>query len=128
MNVNLYLPDELGQAAKEAELPLSQLLRAAVQNELERRKAVSQQLSEPKQYLLSLEDGTTGRLTGTMITGSVTGYQVYLTDDERVIVYDTERERFWEVEEPEEELQDVLGKEDYVDAMRALGLDPIVDI
>jgi post-segregation antitoxin (ccd killing protein) len=37
MNINAYLPDELGRRAKEAGLNLSGLLREAVVAELERR-------------------------------------------------------------------------------------------
>lgn len=37
MDVNCYLPDELGRAAKQAGLPLSQLLRDAVENQLNRK-------------------------------------------------------------------------------------------
>jgi hypothetical protein len=40
MDITVYLPDELGRAAKEAELPLSQLLRDAVAAQLDRRPEI----------------------------------------------------------------------------------------
>lgn len=35
MNVNVYLPDELGKRAKEAKLPLSRMLQKAIKRELD---------------------------------------------------------------------------------------------
>jgi post-segregation antitoxin (ccd killing protein) len=37
VNITVYLPDDLGQRAKDAGLPLSRLLRAAVEKELAER-------------------------------------------------------------------------------------------
>lgn len=36
MNITVYLPDKLGQQAKELNFPLSRMLRAAVEAELEK--------------------------------------------------------------------------------------------
>lgn len=39
MNMNLYLPDAIGARARAARLPLSRMLRAAVEEELRSRAA-----------------------------------------------------------------------------------------
>jgi hypothetical protein len=130
VDITVYLPDEIGQQAKQEELTLSRLLRDAVTDELERRRAVNETLSEDetKTYELELEDGTTGRLTGREIAYDNT-ITVYLTDDERVIIYDSYSLRYWDPgDDLEEELSGLLSTEDYVQAMQALGLKPIIDI
>lgn len=42
MNITVYLPDTLGAQAKDARLPLSRLLRAAVENELMKLARIDQ--------------------------------------------------------------------------------------
>jgi hypothetical protein len=131
MDIKVYLPDALGQQAKEAELPLSRMLRGAVEEELQRRKAVSNLLTDPKTYTVDLESETGGSYTG-RITGRLIAYddhvQVYLADDERVILYDEPSQKCMEVEYPEEELREVLQQDLYIEAMEALGLKPIIDL
>ena len=81
MKVNVYLPDELGQKAKELELPFSQLLQAACQEEIDRQERREE--GDPEEHELKLEndDGPyIGRLTGTLIAEDV-----YITDDDRLI-------------------------------------------
>src|SRR5437764_582775 len=87
VNVNVYLPDEIGQRAKAADLPFSQLLRVAVIVELERRKAMSTTLEETQTYEVGLEDQEgrpyTGRVTGKRIAfDERRGVEVFLTEDE----------------------------------------------
>ncbi len=132
MNVNLYLPDELGQQAKEADLPLSRLLREAVIDELERRRTVAQTLSAPQTFEFAVQDGEgsffTGRLTGKEIAhDDRRRTNVYVTDDERVIVV-VEDGQYSESSDPAEELRGVLSDADYKTAMTALGLKPIIDL
>lgn len=130
MNVNLYLPDEIGERAKAAELPLSQLLRSAVLNELERRQAVEQTLQHSRVYEVALENDEggqfIGRIEGTMIADDE-DVQVYLTDDERVIVVDGRRQKHFEVQDLEE-LRDWLTGDAYVGALTAMGEKPVIDL
>jgi post-segregation antitoxin (ccd killing protein) len=131
MNVNVYLPNDLGRQAKEAGLPLSQLLRAAVTDELERRQALTETLEEVAEHQILFEDSSgrtiKGRLTGTLI-GEDKRTQAFLTDDQRVIVYELDKLRYQELADPENELRDWLDDDGYIDAMIALGLEPVVDI
>jgi hypothetical protein len=125
MNVNVYLPDDIGARAKEASLPFSQLLQAAVADELERRRIMSETLTDVAVYEVDIEhpDGYvfTGRITGTLIAD-----QVFLTEDERILVYDENRSRVDEVEVGD--LEDVLDERRYLEAMVALGEQPIIDL
>ena len=125
MNVNVYLPDGIGAAAKEAGLPFSQLLQTAVIDELERRKAMSETLSEVQTYEVSLEHpdgyGYIGRITGQQIADGV-----YLTEDERILLHDERRSRIDEVDVSQ--LDELLDERTYIEAMVSLGEQPIVDL
>jgi post-segregation antitoxin (ccd killing protein) len=125
MNVNVYLPDDLGKRAKDADIPFSQLLRDAVVTELERREAMAQTLTKTETIQLELEDrdgnAYTGRFTGTIIDGNDTS-SIYLTDDERVIFYDSNKLEYWIIEDPETDL------EGWPNALSALGIKPVIDI
>ena len=91
MDFTVYLPAEIGERAKAAELKLSRLLRDAVTRELDRRAAMNDTLAESQEYKVAVEDRDgrvfAGRITGRAIavSGDVT---VYLTDDERVLAHD----------------------------------------
>jgi post-segregation antitoxin (ccd killing protein) len=50
--MQVYLPDDLYRAVKERKLPASELLQAAVRNELERQRI----LDETDRYLAELKD------------------------------------------------------------------------
>jgi post-segregation antitoxin (ccd killing protein) len=125
MNVNVYLPDDLGKRAKDEDLPFSQLLRDAVAAELERREAMTAALKDAQTIELDLTDRDdnpyTGRLTGALIYGDGRS-EIYVTDDERVIVYDSDKADYWIVDDPQTELVD------WPDALRALGIRYVVDI
>ena len=88
----------------------------------------------PQTYELDLDDGDgrryKGRVTGALIAESERNdTQVYLTDDERVIVYDLGERSYWVVEvEVERTLGELLEPGPYSDAMRALGIEPVIDI
>ncbi len=125
MDITIYLPDEIGRRAKKADLPLSRMLRDAVEEELRHRAAVEELSKGAKQYLLDVEDdhaAYTARLTGTLISEDV-----YLTDDERLFVYDAQKLQLVQVHNPED-LVDWLDTENYVQAMTTLGLTPVVDV
>jgi len=133
VDITVYLPDEIGARAKEADLPFSRLLRAAVEEELNRREAVVETLTDSSEYeVLNLEDNEgrlyTGRLVGTMIAEGRNDVFVYLTDDERVLVHDNRHSKVHEIEDEEAELREWLEEEQYVEAMNALGLQPVVDL
>jgi hypothetical protein len=133
VDFTVYLPDEIGQRAKE--LPrgtLSQLFRTAVTDELERRDTMSETLSNPKEYEVTIE-GESGVYTG-RITGKEIAYQergevtVYLTDDNRVIAHDGEKLDYHVLEDPVDDLRDWLDDDAYAAALYALGEKPVIDL
>jgi hypothetical protein len=131
MDITIYLPDELGERAKRADLNLSRMLRGQVEEELERRAAVAQTLDNPQTYELELEDPDTfrrytGRVTGRKIAEDEQ-IEVFLTEDERVIVYDGGRPDYRVLEDPEEELRGLPAAE-YASALSALGIKPVIDL
>jgi hypothetical protein len=87
---------------------------------------MSQTLTETETFELALEDEDgnpyTGRITGTAIDSDDKGREIYLTEDERVIVYDESKLDYWIVEDPERELEGWPG------ALRALGIKPVIDL
>jgi hypothetical protein len=135
MKFNLYLPDELGERARE--LPrgvLSFLLQAAVREELERRAAVAETLSDVGTHEVEIEDRDgnvyTGRITGTSIANPYrSDIEVFLTEDERVIVYDVDKLEYHVLDDPVEQLRGWLpDDEDYAAALYAIGEKPVVDL
>jgi hypothetical protein len=135
VDVTLYLPDELGGRAK-AEFErgeLSRLLQDAVRNELERRETVTKTLNDVQTYEVAVEDaeGRTflGRITGQLIAENDRAeIEVFLTQDERVLVYDGARMKHYELTDPVEGLKNWLIGADYTDALHALGETPVVDL
>lgn len=132
VDITVYLPDDIGNEAKAAKLNFSGLLRQAVIKELDRRKAVTQTLTNQEIYELQLEnkDGNpyVGRVTGRMIAESNT-VRVLLAEDERVLIYDESTSRYWESEDPESDLSGLRLDEDaYIKALAALGLKATIDI
>jgi uncharacterized protein YmfQ (DUF2313 family) len=126
VDITIYLPDELGQWAKAEGLNLSRMLRDAITNEQHRRDAVNKTLDNVKVHELPLEDGRVGRLTGKLIADDGR-WTVYLTEDERVLVYDQRAERVDEVQNPQEELRGLDG-EAYAAVADAFGFRAIVDL
>ena len=130
MNITVYLPDELGARAKAENLKLSRLLRDAVEDELRRRDAMAATLENVQTYELQLKDSRTGeaykgRVTGKLIDETHNArddFEVYLTADGRVLVYDANGLRYDQVEEPETELAY------FPDALIALGIEPVIDL
>jgi post-segregation antitoxin (ccd killing protein) len=136
VDITIYLPDEIGRQAKEAELNLSRMLRDAVIDELERRATVSKTLEEPRTYEVEVEDAEgrvfTGRIVGTEIAADKV-LRVFLTDDDRVVVYDENKLRYDDLSaEPSrdvgETLREWLSDEAYAEALHALGEKPVIDL
>jgi len=135
MNITVYIQDELGAKAKEAGLPMSALFQKAVTGELERRRAVEVTESKANTYEVDMvdEEGRryTGRIIGTRMAEGHRGEQVYLGEDERVLVYDPNTEGQWqcyEVEDAEEDLRQILDHEEYLATLSALGIKPTIDL
>jgi len=147
MNFNVYLPEDLGQQAKDEELKLSRLLREAVMNELHRRTTMRETLEEPQVYEIEIGDdvfvnGETveergtylGRITGKLVHDSPI-WQVFLTADKRVIVYNDDGLTYYVLEAgaTERELIEFLRKHldvdfEFAQACRALGVRPVIDL
>ncbi len=132
VDITVYLPDEIGTRAKEAELPFSRMLRDAVEEELDRRATIADTLAEGVQeHEVDLETHT-GVITGKLLGTFKDGDQIFLTNDERVLVYQAERMDYYEMEDPEAELADLLQQTRepdtsiIADVMRALGFRPRV--
>ena len=138
MDFTLYLPDEVGERVRAAKNAgslgsLSEVFREAMLRELERMDAVERTLEETRVYEIALADQEgrpyTGRITGKLLVRTDDDTEVYLTDDERVLVYDGGKtQRYWVVEDPEEDLRDQLDPASYHSVLADLGLKAVVDI
>lgn len=135
VNITVYLPDEIGERAKAAELPLSRLLRDAVTTELERRAAMSETLTESETHEVGLRDKAGriyyGRITGAMLAHESDSHRdrgVFLADDGRVILVEGDKGSYRVVDDPVEELRDELTTDTYIHVIHSLGQLPIVDI
>lgn len=87
--------------------------------------------SEPTTFAVTIKDPTgptyTGRITGELV--ALEAYiHVYLTVDDRVIVYDERARQYQVIEDPDEQLRDLLSPEVYLKAIDTLGRRPIVDL
>ena len=136
MDITVYLPDVLGKRAKGEGVNLSRMLRAALEEHFWEADAMATALENAREYKFELHDRDgdpyTGRLTGKRIAAE-DRYEVYLTTDERVLVHDTDDATVWEAgtdEGPdlEESLRAILDHDAFKDAMRALGIKPVVDL
>jgi hypothetical protein len=131
----VYLPDELGERAKKVGLAFSQLLRGAVIEELERMEAMEETLEEVETFEVDIEtenlEPAIGRITGALIAQDSEGVQAYLTEDERVLVYDPDHLKVHDVtDDPAEALQSWFDndQEAYIVAMEAIGETPVIDL
>ena len=132
MDFTVYLPDALGERAKaEPNLNLSRMLRDALQEELDRRDQMTDTLKNVGTHTVPLENDSgayyTGRITGALVynDGRV---EVFITDDERVIVYDLGELKHHVLQDPEEELRNTLDEDSYSTVMEALGISPVIDL
>jgi hypothetical protein len=141
VDITVYLPDQLGAEAKAAGLPLSAMLRAAVQEELERLRTLDQHTSEMQEHELELvtKDGDpyTGTIVATLLGEGRKGEDyVYLTEDHRVIWHDVAKGRHWEYglddgddsESLSEALSGSFSEDDQVRIMAQLGLRARVEL
>jgi hypothetical protein len=138
MNHNVYLPDEISERARAAELNLSGLLRGAVIDELDRIDTLEAAQDGMTEQTVDVEDrrGESLRLrfTGKYITGS--DPDVYLTDEGKVIlVFEEEYETFDDVDDfsdwvANEDRNNLGGSsEDVVrEAVAALGGRIVIDL
>ena len=134
MKINVYLPDEIGDKAKEAGLNLSRLLRSAVEDELSKLEAHEELLREADEVELSLldDDGRryTGRFIGSLIAGG-RNCAVYFSEHNelgrRILVHDLDKDSVFCLDDPAD-LEDLLYPEDYIETMHALGETPVVSI
>lgn len=136
MDITVYLPDDIGKKAKEAELPLSRLLRGAVVDVLARQEAVMTTLEDVQTYEVEIEtpEGrlVTGRITGKLIAEVEEVVSAYLTEDERVLIYDERRQQVHDVSDDRVEALEGWFKDGdpdaYVDAMEAIGEKAVIDL
>lgn len=129
MKLTVYLPDEIGQQAKSANLNLSGLLRYAVEKELAQLEALAALGKDVREYEFELVDENdrdyVGVLTGTQIADDGE-YSVYVKyEDASIWLYDGEN--LTEVIDPAEELA-YMDKDEYRNALHTLGIKPEVEI
>jgi hypothetical protein len=121
MQPSLDLPDELGSWVKRADLPLSRLLRTAV----------AAARGKFGIYDAAITDGDgrefTLRVHGSLIASSGT-IRAFLGHDERLLVHDSSGGGSMYYPESPAELEELLDLDAYIDAMHALGLQPVIDI
>lgn len=132
-DVTVRIDLELRAKARELDINLSRMLEDALRKEIERQETVAETLAEGSEKIsldLVDEDGLTyvGTFTGKLI-GRADDAAVYLTEDERVILYDT-RERNFEENPGNDLLAEWLGADPgvYAQVMRALGEEPEIEI
>lgn len=138
MDIMIYLPDEIGERAKKEEINLSRMLRDRLIDHYERSDAMSKTLSNVEVHEVQLEDSEggwyTGRITGTRIDNEESyPLEIYLTDDERVIEYNSDAGRYSVLQNPSVELYQeydagAISEGDYAAAMRAIGETPTIDL
>lgn len=131
MDVTVYLPDAIGAKAKEEGINLSGTLRSAVEDELSRLETMRKSRDElgPAQEfkvkIISSDKEFTGRVTGWVIDRN-SDWEVYLTADDRIIVYNEFRCEASSMSE--DEARSDLSPELFPDALVFLGVEPIIDL
>lgn len=130
MDITVYLPDELGERAKKEDLPFSQLLRSAVQRELARRNAAEDMERDMERRELEVEDRTgpvTYRVTAATVARSG-DTEVLLHRTGTVYLYNPSKLTLRELDNPVEELREVLDERDYREVCEALGIRPVLEL
>jgi hypothetical protein len=127
-DVTVRIDTELRDKARGLEINMSRLLEGALRDEIVRRETMAATLEDAQVYKLDLGEDGIGRLTGVLL-GEARGIEVYLTDDERVIVYESEAQRYSEVDDYSD-FEDWFShdRDVYVQVMDALGETPEFDI
>jgi hypothetical protein len=130
VNLTVYLPDETGRWAKENDLPVSRMLRDAIEAKRKSRETAAATLGHAGRHEVDVtdEDGRefTVRIHGTQIA-DCGGVRAYLGLDQDLFVYDGNRGHISYPDTPAD-LEGLLGLDGYIDAMRALGLRPVIDM
>lgn len=134
MDVTVYLPDELGNQVEERDWPrgtLSRMLQDAIRARIAEEDAVATTLKDAEVVKLRLENeeghAYVGRITGALIAEQAE-LEVYLTDEENVVVYDSGKRRYWVLNDPADQLADYVTGDALIEAMTALGLEAEVDL
>jgi len=101
MDINVYLPDELGKRAKDADIKFSALLREAVTDALDRQAALEHARDGMTEQTVDIDADEPVRLR---FVGkhaySGDGLDAYLIDDGRVlVVFERDYQTFDDVEE-----------------------------
>ncbi len=127
MKINVYLPDDIGEKAKEAGLNLSGLLREGVEAELHRRERLGALLKDVEVYELTIQDGSyIARLHGKLLTPDNEKVEVYLTEEEELVIYDP-REGRLHGECEVSDLHSWLDDNAYIAVAAALGEEAVID-
>lgn len=141
MNITVYLPDELGHRAKEAELPFSRLLRDAVTEELQ-RVAELKHLEETNEaefrtYSLKVSESDgdlwIARIQAKRIVAT-DGLDIFHTDKDDIVIYGCHSRAFQIYNAHDKEhisafLKKIAPSDDeYVQVAKKLGLIRIVDL
>lgn len=139
MDITVYLPDELGKWAKDHHLHLSRMLREAVEIEKRRHDASAALAAETTTHELAVSgpgsssgtDDYTALLHGVLIAtqdlGGGSSINVYAGENDKMYVYNTADGRLRRDLEPEE-LRQYVDEPTYIEAMRALGEEVVIDI
>lgn len=142
MDITVYLPDELGARAKEANLNFSRLLRDRVEIELRVRHAMRAAAGEAVDWEIELESGSghtyKGRVRGTLLVegsrGVYIGSQIIVTEDGRFIFYDANNLQHYELDEGDTEVfarsirELCYDDEEYVEVMAKIGREAVIDL
>jgi hypothetical protein len=131
MNLTVYLPDELGTLARNADLPLSRTLREAVQTERRRREAVAATMGKAGVYQADVAgeqgQGFTIRVHGSLTASSGT-VRAFIGHDEQLFAHDSADGGTMHYLDDPAELDQLLELDAYIAAMHALGLRPVIDV
>ncbi|MGO9179164.1 MAG: hypothetical protein ACLQBX_06990 [Candidatus Limnocylindrales bacterium] len=92
--------------------------------------AHTRQTTKEFRLRLTNEDGRTyyGRFDGVLLAEDGDHAEVYKTDAGNVLLYDPENCSYVVVEDPEEDLQEVLPSGAFIEVMAALGICATVDL
>lgn len=131
-DVTVRIDTELRAKAKELDINMSRLFEDTLRNEIERRETRSALAAGggSEEIRLELEDsegrGYVGKFIGKPL-GEAREIYVYIADDERLIVYDAERNAYYE---NPDDLEDWFPHdfEVYTEIMYALGETPEIDL
>lgn len=140
VDFTLYLPEEIGQRAKDEQLKLSPMLRKAVKDELDRRDAVRKAPEEPEIYDLEMRtpEGKAyiARIRGKFIYGEPTDFGIYLKHNKQFILVTggtwedlAEEDVHAQMRLYLEECRFEDGAMDaYIDACATIGIKPVIEL